>query len=130
MDNYSFRGPCCPHFDVVLPRRVLRIPDFSWQAALLGNAHDPKLVHMKYFFTRKLILVKESNAMCCLPGGFGTLDEGLEVLTLLQTGKHDMVPVVFLDPPGGDYWQNFQNFILKDLLGRGMLCPRTLRCTG
>ena len=93
------------------------------QAANPVIADDPKLVHMKYFFTRKLMFVKESNAMCCLPGGFGTLDEGLEVLTLLQTGKRDMVPVVFLDPPGGDYWQNFQNFILKDLLGRGMLCP-------
>ena len=89
-------------------------------------AGDPKLVHMKYFFTRKLMFVKESNAMCCLPGGFGTLDEGLEVLTLLQTGKRDMVPVVFLDQPGGDYWQNFQNFILKDLLGRGMVCPEDL----
>ena len=67
-------------------------------------AGDPKLVHMKYFFTRKLMFVKESDAICLLPGGFGTLDEGLEVLTLLQTGKRDMVPVVLLDEPGGDYW--------------------------
>ena len=57
-------------------------------------AGDPKLVHMKYFFTRKLMFVKESDALCLLPGGFGTLDEGLEVLTLLQTGKRDMMPVV------------------------------------
>ena len=64
-------------------------------------AGDPKLVYMKYFFTRKLMFVKESNAMCLLPGGFGTLDEGLEVLTLLQTGKRDTVPVVLLDEPGG-----------------------------
>ncbi len=63
-------------------------------------AGDPKLVHMKYFFTRKLMFVKECDAVCLLPGGFGTLDEGLEVLTLLQTGKRDMVPVVFLDAPG------------------------------
>ncbi|MGO8748065.1 MAG: TIGR00730 family Rossman fold protein [Thermoguttaceae bacterium] len=89
-------------------------------------AGDPKLVHMKYFFTRKLMFVKESNAMCCLPGGFGTLDEGLEVLTLLQTGKRDMVPVVFLDAPGGDYWQTFQEFIRKSLLARGMICPEDL----
>ena len=61
---------------------------------------------MKYFFTRKLMFVKESHAICLLPGGFGTLDEGMEVLTLLQTGKRDMVPVVFLDEPGGDYWQD------------------------
>ena len=67
-------------------------------------AGDPKLVHMKYFFTRKLMFVKESDAICLLPGGFGTLDEGLEVLTLLQTGKRDLVPVVLLDEPGGDYW--------------------------
>ena len=65
-------------------------------------AGDTKLVHMKYFFTRKLMFVKECDAVCLLPGGFGTLDEGLEVLTLLQTGKRDMVPVVFLDAPGGN----------------------------
>ena len=57
---------------------------------------DRKLVYMKYFFTRKLMFVKESDAFCLMPGGFGTLDEGLEVLTLLQTGKHDMMPVVLL----------------------------------
>lgn len=84
-------------------------------------AGDPKLVHMKYFFTRKLMFVKESHAMCLLPGGFGTLDEGLEVLTLLQTGKRDMVPVVFLDAPGGDYWKTFERFIREQLLARGMI---------
>jgi uncharacterized protein (TIGR00730 family) len=84
-------------------------------------AGDRKLVHMKYFFTRKLMFVKESNAMCLLPGGFGTLDEGLEVLTLLQTGKRDMVPVVFLDAPGGDYWASFLRFVERDLLGRKMI---------
>jgi uncharacterized protein (TIGR00730 family) len=84
-------------------------------------AGDHKLVHMKYFFTRKLMFVKESHAMCLLPGGFGTLDEGLEVLTLLQTGKRDMVPVVFLDEPGGDYWEHFHGFIADRLLARGMI---------
>jgi len=93
-------------------------------SAQLSNpiiAGDAKLVHMKYFFTRKLMFVKESHAMCLLPGGFGTLDEGLEVLTLLQTGKRDMVPVVFLDEPGGDYWKSFQQFIQQSLLARGMI---------
>jgi uncharacterized protein (TIGR00730 family) len=71
-------------------------------------AGDTKLVHMKYFFTRKLMFVKECDAVCLLPGGFGTLDEGLEVLTLLQTGKRDVVPVVFLDEPGGSFWAEFQ----------------------
>lgn len=54
---------------------------------------DPKLVYMKYFFTRKLMLVKECDAVVCLPGGFGTIDEAMEVLTLLQTGKRDLIPV-------------------------------------
>ena len=91
------------------------------QAANPVIAGDPKLVHMKYFFTRKLMFVKESDAICLLPGGFGTLDEGLEVLTLLQTGKRDMVPVVFLDEPGGDYWSGFQQFIRRHLLDGGMI---------
>jgi uncharacterized protein (TIGR00730 family) len=89
-------------------------------------AGDHKLVHMKYFFTRKLMFVKESHAICLLPGGFGTLDEGMEVLTLLQTGKRDMVPVVFLDEPGGNYWTSFRQFIEQTLLRRGMICPEDL----
>jgi hypothetical protein len=84
-------------------------------------AGDRKLVYMKYFFTRKLMFVKESDAFCLMPGGFGTLDEGLEVLTLLQTGKHDMMPVVLLDQPGGDYWAAFDQFVRRQLLGRGMI---------
>ncbi len=96
------------------------------QAANPVIAGDPKLVHMKYFFTRKLMFVKETSALCCLPGGFGTLDEGLEVLTLLQTGKRDMVPVVFLDEPQGDYWAAFQEFVTRQLLGRGMISPEDL----
>ncbi|HQU41693.1 MAG TPA: LOG family protein [Pirellulales bacterium] len=89
-------------------------------------AGDPKLVHMKYFFTRKLMFVKECDAVCLLPGGFGTLDEGLEVLTLLQTGKRDMVPVVFLDPPQGDFWSGWQEFVNDRLLSRGMIAPEDL----
>ncbi len=89
-------------------------------------AGDAKLVHMKYFFTRKLMFVKECDAVCLLPGGFGTLDEGLEVLTLLQTGKREMVPVVFLDSPGGDFWQPFEQFVRDRLLARGMISPEDL----
>jgi uncharacterized protein (TIGR00730 family) len=89
-------------------------------------AGDSKLVYMKYFFTRKLMFVKESDAFCLMPGGFGTLDEGLEVLTLLQTGKHDMMPVVLLDQPGGDYWTVFDQFIRRQLLDRGMIGPEDL----
>jgi len=84
-------------------------------------AGDHKLVHLKYFFTRKLMFVKESNAMCLMPGGFGTLDEGFELITLLQTGKRDMVPVVLLDEPGGTYWAAFERVIREQLLDRGMI---------
>ena len=89
-------------------------------------AGDTKLVHMKYFFTRKLMFVKECDAVCLLPGGFGTLDEGLEVLTLLQTGKRDMVPVVFLDAPGGTFWTEFQQYVERRLLRDGMISPDDL----
>jgi hypothetical protein len=89
-------------------------------------AGDPKLVHMKYFFTRKLMFVKECDAVALFPGGFGTLDEGLEVLTLLQTGKRDMVPVVFVDAPGGNFWQPFQRFVVDRLLGERMIAPEDL----
>jgi uncharacterized protein (TIGR00730 family) len=89
-------------------------------------AGDRKLVYMKYFFTRKLMFVKESDAFCLMPGGFGTLDEGLEVLTLLQTGKHDMMPVVLFDQPGGDYWTAFDQFVRRQLLDRGMIGPEDL----
>jgi uncharacterized protein (TIGR00730 family) len=89
-------------------------------------AGDPKLVHMKYFFTRKLMFVKECDAVCLLPGGFGTLDEGLEVLTLLQTGKRDMVPVVFLDEPGGSFWREWHEYTLRRLLGQGMISREDL----
>ena len=89
-------------------------------------AGDDKLVHMKYFFTRKLMFVKECNALVCLPGGFGTLDEAMEVLTLLQTGKRDMVPVVLLDAPGGTYWSQLDGFIRSALLDGGMISPEDL----
>jgi len=81
---------------------------------------------MKYFFTRKLMFVKECNAVVCLPGGFGTLDEGLEVLTLLQTGKRDLVPVVFLDEPGGTFWRDFHHFITGRLLRDQLISPEDL----
>ena len=87
---------------------------------------DPKLVHMKYFFTRKLMFVKECHAFVCLPGGFGTLDEALEVLTLLQTGKRDMVPLVLLNAPHGDYWTRFDEFVREKLLEKGMISPDDL----
>ncbi|HVF73578.1 MAG TPA: TIGR00730 family Rossman fold protein [Acidimicrobiales bacterium] len=82
---------------------------------------DPKLVEMKYFFTRKLMLVKESDGFVALPGGFGTLDEALELLTLVQTGKADPVPIVLLEVPGGTYWQAFQRFMDQEVGERGLI---------
>src|SRR5262245_42678571 len=84
-------------------------------------AHDDKLVSMKYFFTRKLMLIKESRAFLCLPGGFGTLDETFELLTLTQTGKGEPVPIVLLDVPGGTYWDRVREFIEDQLVTRGLV---------
>jgi uncharacterized protein (TIGR00730 family) len=84
---------------------------------------DGKLVTMKYFFTRKLMFVKECDAVVCLPGGFGTLDEAFEVLTLLQTGKRELVPLVFLDAPGGSYWTDWLAFVERHLLDGRMIAP-------
>lgn len=84
-------------------------------------AGDPKLVEMKYFFTRKVMLLKESDAFVVLPGGYGTLDEALELLTLMQTGKADPAPVVLLDVPGGSYWPAFERFMTEEVLARGLV---------
>ncbi|MBI3256234.1 MAG: TIGR00730 family Rossman fold protein [Actinobacteria bacterium] len=86
-------------------------------------AGDPKLIEMKYFFTRKLMLIKESAAFVALPGGFGTLDETFELLTLVQTGKANPVPIVLLDMPGGQYWQGWQRFVTEEVEGHGMVDP-------
>jgi uncharacterized protein (TIGR00730 family) len=84
-------------------------------------AGDEKFVSMKYFFTRKLMLVKESRAFVCLPGGFGTLDETFELLTLTQTGKGLPVPIVFLDTPGDAYWETVHEFVEEQLIARGFV---------
>ena len=86
-------------------------------------ARDPKLVEMRYFFTRKLMLIKESDGYVVLPGGFGTLDEGFELLTLLQTGKAMPAPVVMLDIPGGDYWGGWERFVEDTVAPRGLISP-------
>jgi uncharacterized protein (TIGR00730 family) len=90
-------------------------------------AGDNKLMHLKYFFTRKLLFVKESDAVALFPGGFGTQDEGFEVLTLIQTGKSHMFPIVLVDAPGGTYWKRWHEYIKDVLLGEGMISPADLR---
>lgn len=84
-------------------------------------AGDSKYVSMKYFFTRKLMLIKESKGFICLPGGFGTLDETFELITLTQTGKGLPVPIVLLDTPGDPYWETVDEFIRQQLVARGLV---------
>jgi uncharacterized protein (TIGR00730 family) len=91
------------------------------QAANHIIAGDPKYVSMKYFFTRKLMLIKESKGFVCLPGGFGTLDETFELLTLTQTGKGVPVPIVFLDVPGDPYWETVDHLVRDQLVVRGLV---------
>jgi uncharacterized protein (TIGR00730 family) len=84
------------------------------------------LVTMKYFFTRKLMLMKESAGFVVLPGGFGTLDEAFELFTLTQTGKADPKPVVLLEVSGGTYWQHWDRFLRDDVADRGLISPDDL----
>jgi uncharacterized protein (TIGR00730 family) len=82
---------------------------------------DPKLITLNYFFTRKLNFVKEAHAFALFPGGFGTLDETFEVLTLMQTGKARIIPVVMLDRPRGNYWEVWMKFVTDRLLKSGLI---------
>lgn len=97
----------------------IRLP-FEQQAneTIIG---DPKLVEFNYFFTRKLNFVKESHAIALFPGGFGTMDEGFETLTLLQTGKSKILPLVLVDRPGGEYWLNWIKFMREHLVAEGLI---------
>jgi len=82
-------------------------------------AGDPKLVNFRYFFTRKLAFIKEADGFVLLPGGYGTLDEAFELLTLVQTGKAQPGPIVLLDVPGGTYWTSWARFVRTELMERG-----------
>ena len=84
---------------------------------------DPKLINFNYFFTRKLNFVKETHAFASFPGGFGTLDETFEVLTLMQTGKARVIPVVLLDRPDGTYWETWMKFVTEHLFKLGFVSP-------
>jgi uncharacterized protein (TIGR00730 family) len=89
-------------------------------AVIAANARN---VAMKYFFTRKLMLVKESHGFVCVPGGFGTLDELFELLTLQQTGKAEPTPIVLLDEPGGTFWRGLQRFVDEQLVAGRVISP-------
>ncbi len=85
--------------------------------------HDPKLVTFRYFFTRKLTFLREASAVAAFPGGFGTLDEALEVLTLMQTGKARLIPLVLVDQPGGKFWKNFVHYVSEHLMADKLISP-------
>lgn len=87
---------------------------------------DSKLVTFKYFFTRKLQFLKETSAIVCFPGGFGTMDEAFESLTLMQTGKSNIMPMVLIDAPGGNYWKKWGDFVRAQLLHTGMISEEDL----
>jgi uncharacterized protein (TIGR00730 family) len=82
---------------------------------------DPKLINFKYFFTRKILFLKEASAICLFPGGFGTHDEGFEALTMIQTGKTTLMPIVMVDSPGGTFWQHWRTYIKAEILHNGMI---------
>ncbi len=88
--------------------------------------HDKKLVTFKYFFTRKLIFVRHSDAIALFPGGFGTMDEGYEALTLMQTGKSQLMPLVLVDRPGGTYWKTWDKHVREHLLRDQLISPDDL----
>lgn len=99
----------------------IRLPFEEKPNAVIAEGRNN--VAMKYFFTRKLMLVKESHGFVCVPGGFGTLDELFELLTLQQTGKAEPMPVVLLDEPGGTFWQGLQRFADEQLIPSGVISP-------
>ena len=98
---------------------------FEQEANYVIN-NDEKLIHLKYFFTRKLLFVKEVHAVTLCPGGFGTQDEGFETLTLVQTGKRDLMPIVCLNQPGGRYWNAWLEFIEDQLLATELIAPEDM----
>ncbi len=89
-------------------------------------AGDRKLINFKYFFTRKLCFIKESSGIVLFPGGFGTHDEGFEALTLMQTGKSQPKPLVFVDRPRGNYWKTWWRFVEDQLLDEALVSKEDL----
>ncbi|HEY4416399.1 MAG TPA: LOG family protein [Verrucomicrobiae bacterium] len=102
----------------------IRLP---WeQSANPVIAEDKKLITFKYFFTRKLIFIRHSDAIVLFPGGFGTLDEGYEAITLMQTGKAQLMPLVLVEKPGGTYWKTWDIHIREELLRAKLISPDDL----
>jgi len=102
----------------------IRLP---WeQSANPIMSNDKKLITFKYFFTRKFTFLRHSDAIVLFPGGFGTMDEGYETLTLMQTGKSRLMPLVLVDRPGGTYWKTWDKNVREHLLRNGLISPDDL----
>lgn len=101
----------------------IRLP---FEAEANPYIHESRLINFKYFFTRKLMFMKESNAFALFPGGFGTMDETYELLTLIQTGKSPISPIVLVEAPGTSYWDGWLDFVTGTLLEQGMIGPDDL----
>ena len=101
----------------------IRLP---FEAEANPYVDDARLINFKYFFTRKLMFVKESDAFALFPGGFGTQDETFELLTLTQTGKTTLHPIVLLEAPGSGYWEGWLDFVRGTLIEKGMIAPDDL----
>ena len=102
----------------------IRLPSAQNANPFIRN--DPKLMDFHFFFTRKLMFVKEADAVIIFPGGFGTHDELLESITLAQTGKTRLVPIILIDVPGGTYWSRWQAFLRDDVMSRGYITEREM----
>lgn len=89
-------------------------------------AQSDRVINFKYFFVRKLFFLKESDAVVLFPGGFGTQDEGFECLTLMQTGKAQLMPLVLVDRPGGQYWYEWDRYVRSNLLASGLISPEDI----
>ena len=103
---------------------AIRLPFETTANAIIEG--DPKLINFRYFFTRKLMFMSHSDAVVACPGGFGTQDELFEALTLVQTGKSNIIPIVMIAGEGNDYWINWAKHVKADLLGNGMISEEDL----
>ena len=101
----------------------IRLP---FEAEANPYIHESRLINFKYFFTRKLMFMKESDAFALFPGGFGTQDETFELLTLIQTGKSPISPIVLVEAPGTAYWEGWLEFVKGTLMEQGMITPDDL----
>jgi uncharacterized protein (TIGR00730 family) len=103
---------------------TIRLPFEATPSRMLVD--ESRWVHFRYFFTRKLTFMKESSAYVVCPGGFGTMDEAFELLTLIQTGKETPAPVVLIDPPGESYWDRWFEFVNEELVASGLVSTEDL----